>query len=363
MGSARFGYAFPAIRGIQAGREYYISMCPLRLIPKMFLFDEEEMVPELRAQRSLNKARIPEMTRYILDNAKNYVFSALTASIDADVEFESLDSGEDATRMGVLHVPMKARFIINDGQHRRAAIEKALHENPDLADESIAIVFFLDVGLKRCQQMFADLNRHAIRPSRSLGVLYDHRDDRADLVRLFVLQSKFFKGLVEMEKQSLALRSRKLLTLSALYQATRSLFEDMEFESREVAATLAQEYWEAVAAHLKEWGQVREGKISAGEVRRDFIHSYAVALQALGHAGNALLKNKRTGLKTRLKPLADLNWNRSNAKLWEGRAMTGGRLSKGGKNVILTTCVIKNALKIPLTAEERQTERAMNRGR
>ena len=42
-----FGYVFPAIRGVQAGREYYVSMCPLRLLPKLFLFDEEELVPEL----------------------------------------------------------------------------------------------------------------------------------------------------------------------------------------------------------------------------------------------------------------------------------------------------------------------------
>ena len=63
-----FEYNFPAIRGIQAGREYYISMCPLRLIPRIFLFDEDELNPELRAQRILNKSRIPEMARYILAN-------------------------------------------------------------------------------------------------------------------------------------------------------------------------------------------------------------------------------------------------------------------------------------------------------
>lgn len=63
-----FSYTFPAIRGIQAGREYYASMCPLRLLPRMFHFDDEELVPELRAQRSLNKARVPEISRYILEN-------------------------------------------------------------------------------------------------------------------------------------------------------------------------------------------------------------------------------------------------------------------------------------------------------
>ena len=82
-----FGYTFPAIRGIQAGREYYTTMCPLRLIPKIFVFDDEEIPVELRAQRTLNKGRLPEMSRYILDNPDNYCFSAITASIDADVNF------------------------------------------------------------------------------------------------------------------------------------------------------------------------------------------------------------------------------------------------------------------------------------
>jgi len=359
----RFGYAFPAIRGIQAGREYYISMCPLRLIPKVFLFNEEELVPELRAQRVLNKARIPEMARYVVDNPQDYVFSALTASIDAEVRFEPFGDGDANSRMGTLHVPMEARFIINDGQHRRAAIEKALLEHPDLADETIAIVFFLDVGLKRCQQMFADLNRYAIRPSRSLGVLYDHRDDHAELTRLIVLRSDFFKNIVEMERSTLSLRSRKLVTLSALYYATRDLFDGLELESREQAAALGQEFWEAVASHLAEWRLVRRGKMAAGEVRRDFLHTHGVVLQALGIVGNSLLNEKHTALKTRLRPLASIDWSRSNAKLWEGRAMTGGRVSKGGQNVTLTANAIKRHLKLALTPEERQIERAFKSGR
>jgi DNA sulfur modification protein DndB len=63
---------------------------------------------------------------------------------------------------------MNAKFVINDGQHRRGGIEAAPRENPDLGDETIAVVFIMDVGLKRCQQMFADLNRYAVRPSTSL---------------------------------------------------------------------------------------------------------------------------------------------------------------------------------------------------
>ena len=113
-----FGYAFPAIRGVQAKREFYVTMCPMRLIPKIFIFDEEEMPPEMRAQRILNKNRLPEMSRYLLDNGESYVFSALTASIDGQVLFEP--AGDDPKgKLGQLRLPMDARFVINDGQHRR----------------------------------------------------------------------------------------------------------------------------------------------------------------------------------------------------------------------------------------------------
>ena len=124
--------------------------------------------------------------------------------------FTPLGAEPNASRVGLLHVPMDARFIINDGQHRRAAIEVAIRERPELGDESIAVVFFIDRGLERCQQLFADLNRYAIRPTKSIGVLYDHRDDMAQLARLVVLKSRFFGDLVEMERSSLSARSRKV---------------------------------------------------------------------------------------------------------------------------------------------------------
>src|SRR5262245_34743133 len=76
---------FTAIRGIQAGREYYAAMCPLKVIPKVFLFDEVELTAELRAQRTLNRTRIPEIARYIVENPRDYIFSSITASVDGDI--------------------------------------------------------------------------------------------------------------------------------------------------------------------------------------------------------------------------------------------------------------------------------------
>jgi DNA sulfur modification protein DndB len=358
-----FEYLFPSIRGVQARREYYVSMCPLRLLPKVFLFDEDELVPELRAQRTLNRGRIPDIARYLLDHRDGYVFSAITASIDGEVRFQPIGSGAEGGRIGILHVPMSARFIINDGQHRRAAIELALRENPDLADESIAAVFFLDKGLERCQQMFADLNRYAVKPSKSLGVLYDHRDDRAKLVKLVVLRSPVFRDVVEMERSTLSARSRRLFTLSALYSATSALLAGGEGDRPlKDQAQIAANYWEEVAKHVREWQLVREGKLTAGDVRRDFIHSHGTVLQALGKVGGVLLREHSENWKARLKRLRTIDWSRSNTKVWEGRAMVAGRVSKAEQNVALTTNVIKDHLGLRLTPEEQRVEDAFQRG-
>jgi DNA sulfur modification protein DndB len=63
--------------------------------------------------------------------------------------------------------------------------------------------------------------------------------------------------------------------------------------------------------------------------------------------------------KERLRKLRDLDWRRSNAKLWEGRATVGGRVSKAFTNVLLTASTIKRALGVAPTAEEQKLESSL----
>jgi DNA sulfur modification protein DndB len=296
------------------------------------------------------------MADYILDNQSSYVFSAITASIDSEVVFEPHSDDPTGRHIGKLRVPMTAKFVINDGQHRRAAIERALKEAPELGDETIAVVFFLDLGLERCQQMFTDLNRYAIRPSASLGILYDHRDISSLVVKEIIRKARIFRGMVELEKSTLAPRSGKLFTLSALMRASKHLLADHAEEDIETQATLGAQFWDSVAVHIPEWTMVRDRKLSAGEVRRDYICGHAVVLAALGHAGRALMKAKPKLWQTDLPKLRQLNWSRSNHKMWEGRATIGGKVSKSRNNVMMTTSALKSALGLPLSPNEIRLE-------
>lgn len=326
-------FTFPAIRGVQAGREFYIVMAQLRQIPRIFMFDEQEVPPELRAQRVLNKARIPKIVSYVLNNKDNYVFSALTASIDGEPIFHPL--GENSP-IGNLEVPMDATLLINDGQHRRAAIEQAIAEAPELGYESIPVVFFVDVGLKQSQQMFADLNKHSVRPTQSLSILYDHRDVLSRKVLRLAETVDLFKGRIEKEKSSISNRSRKLFTLSALYNANKHIFSDVKTSSPqqiEKDFNFAKEYWNFLSEIIKPWVLVKEDKLSAYEFRKEFTVGHAVLLETLGMVGGQFKELRNW--KEKIRPLEKIDWSRSNPQ-WDGLAVEKGRMVKKPSNVIGT---------------------------
>ncbi len=331
-------------------------MCPLRQIPRLFLFAEEELPPEIRAQRSLSRARVPEIARYIVDNPTEYVFSSLTASVDAKMHFEPTGDSLMGT-MGLLSIPISARMVINDGQHRRAGIEEALKQAPSIGTESISVVFFQDLSLSQSQQMFADLNRHAVKPTLSLGILYDHRDVLAQLARRLISEVSTFLNLTEMEKTSISNRSPKLFTLNSIYQATDLLLRRANIDqSQEEAYGISNRFWSALGTAIPEWERVRLREITSSFLRSNFVHAHGVTLQALGRVGGDLIATRPDDWEQRLICLAKLDWSRDNKQLWEGRVLVGGRITKRRRNVVLIGNAIKNVLELCLDSEERQAE-------
>ena len=358
--SQGFGYVFPALKGVQAGQEYFAAMCPLKLLPRLFQFDGADLPPELRAQRTLNRTRIPEITDYILGNRDSYAFSAITVSVDGELRFEPAVEVEGNAAVGSLWISMTTRFVINDGQHRRAAIEAALEEDPSLGDETITVVFFLDKGLERSQQLFADLNKHSVKPTRSLGVLYEHRDPVARLARDLAHAVPPFKGLTETEKTTISNRSLALFTLSAIYQSTAALLGKRAGDAvSKLEASTARRYWSTLAEVIPEWHLATSRAVRTGELRRDYVHVHGVTLQALGMAGNRLLASGAKPDSKTLAPLGTVDWRRTNGEVWEGRAMTGGHMSKARQNVSLTANYIMQTLGLTLTPEEQHLEEAL----
>ncbi len=348
-------HRFAAIKGRQSGDDFYTVVCEMATIPRLFLFNEATIPTELRAQRHINKSRIPEIAKYIVDNPKNYIFSALTASIDGKINFRPLKINGKDSEVGELEISGDAKLMINDGQHRRAAIEKALGENPDLAKDTVAVVFFKDKGLKKSQQMFSDLNRHAIRPATSIAKLYDHRDPIAEIIRRVVYETEVFKGVVEMERSTIAERSSKLFPFSGIYSASKNLIDLEKNKKIDQQVNTLSLFWETIGENIDQWRGVRIGNLSAAEVRRDFIHSHVIILQALGLMGRDLLKQFPNNWKSKLKNLKKIDWLKNNS-VWHQRVIINGRVVKNNNSIILASNVIKKALGIKLDPKEKALE-------
>ncbi|PZD93010.1 DNA sulfur modification protein DndB [Paenibacillus sambharensis] len=351
-----FSYTFPALRGIQAGREFYTVMCPLRLIPKIFLFDEEEIPAEHRAQRLMNKARIPDITNYILENPKDYIFSSLTASVDGEMSFK--EASTELKDIGYLTISLDSRFLINDGQHRRAAIEEALKISPDLGDETISVVFFHDLGLTRSQQMFSDLNRHAVNTTSSIGILYDHRDQLSLITKGLISNIPLLERYTDREKVSLSKNSPKLFALNHIFNMTSRLLNkrkgDMVSEQERKYAT---EFWSLLCTSIPEWQDVLLKKISPRDLRVHSVVAHGIFLESLGIIGYYLYQHHPDEWQSFIKRLHIIDWNRENKTDWQGRAYSNtGRINKNGETIQLTANLIKSKIGLPLTEQEQNIE-------
>lgn len=344
-------YNFPAVKGVQAGREYYISMVPLKLLPKLFPAEDEIVLPEFRAQRRINEARIPEIKSYILDNRTSYVFSALSASIDGAFSFV----GEDD--IGILSVDMEAVFLINDGQHRKAAIEAAMKEDPSLENETISIVFFEDSGLERSQQMFTDLNKHAVKTSNSLSTLYDARDEIAVATKSVIDSIPFFRRYTDKERDILGKNSSSLFTLNMMYKANQKILHGDRCNKADTDFLL--EYWSLVAENIVEWQEVLNKTLTKKALREDYIVTLAITISAFGRLGRFFYDHNEFQMKEYLPNLKDIDWLRSNSA-WIGRAIReNGKVTNSDEAIALTCSQIKLFIGLPLSKEERQKEKQL----
>ncbi len=347
---------FPAMRGTMGGRQYFSCQMKLNAIPKMLTFrDWSEFTPEQREQRVLNKNRIPEIARYILNNEDGYLFSSITASYRNKVDFKpSLENPE----LGTLEMEFEdANFVINDGQHRCAAIAAALKENPSLGEESISVLLFPYESLDRVQQMFSDLNRFVSKTSRSLDILYDKRDPLSRIVLEMVEKVPVFKGVVDKDAVSLPARSNKLFTLTALYDATQELFgktsdEDDAFHQELLDKSV--DFWKEVAKAIPDWQKVKEERLRSIELRQESISAHSVVLRAIGAIGNELISKYPNTWRDKIATLGQVNWRKDNQD-WENVCIIANSVVSNRQARVATRAYLKEKLNLPLTDVEQRS--------
>ncbi|MDE0701431.1 MAG: DGQHR domain-containing protein [Acidimicrobiaceae bacterium] len=320
-------FRVPATRGRMGTTKYYTATLPFGAVVKLFTFDPDQMLeltPENRSQRALNTRRIPEIASYVLDH-EDYIFSAITVSVDSDeVAFEPVEPEAD---IGELVLPLEAKYVINDGQHRVAGISEALRRDSALAEDTISVVVLPDGGLERSQQIFSDLNRTVHKTSKSLDILFDHRLPINRITMACVEEVPLFKDRIDKERVSLSVRSARFATLSGLQQANVQLLgnlpENLPESEVEEMRSLAVDFWVRLTDLVVPWRDILEGDTKPQHARQVYVSSYALSLWALGFAGAAARAaydgSTRSWFEV-LDGLSGIDWRKTNRD-WQGICM------------------------------------------
>ncbi len=340
-------YRFAAIRGMQAGRAFYVAMIPFVMVERLFRYEQSGLSPEHRAQRELNKTRVPPLARYITENANNYVLSPLAASISGAFSFEPA-AGERS--VGTLAIDMSATLLLNDGQHRRAGIVESLRQRPHLGRDTIAVTLFPDEGLERSQQMFVDLNQHGVKPARSLRLFYDHRSAGAKLSRSVIQSTPLLLSLVDFTRSSIAAGSAKLFAFSNMHTATMTLVNSAGIQATPEDPALIVEFWQHIINNMPDWLAAARGEVCPSKLRREMVHAHGVALEAIAIAGARAINEAPSTWRDLLCGLQQIDWSRTNTSLWEGRALVGGRVNRSRTSILLTADLLSRRL-LPSAAD------------
>jgi len=339
---------FPAIRASIGETEFYCSVLTFGEAARLIQFVEDvddwsaDTDPEAKIQRRLNVARVErEMVPYLL-NVPDHFYSALTVEIrpaitegfDGRLPFEAM--GPTVTggmAWGQITLDGTETLYALDGQHRLKSIQLALRQRPGLAREQVPVIFVPHRSPRRSQLLFSDLNRFAKSPSKSISLLFSHRDPVVSLAKTLMERVDFLTGRVEVETTSLSKHTPNVMTLSSLYEMTRSFTEGREvvdpLPQAEIDRHLA--IWGGLTKHIEPWRQVVAREEHPAFLRKEFIAMHGVCHQAIAGAVAPLLADGAE-IDATLEPLRAVDWRISNPE-WQGIAVQGRHINNTSTTV------------------------------
>ncbi len=352
----------PAIQARIGNLEYFVSILTMGEAARLIQFVEDvdswtnETPSELKLQRKLNAQRVErEMVPYLV-SSDDHFYSALTVEIRPAPSADGLDSINftpketfpGGLQFGTLLLDGTETLYALDGQHRLKSIELAIRQRPELAREHISVIFVPFQNITRSQSLFSDLNRYAKGPSKSISLLFTHRELLVRITKALAHTVPLLRDRVNMESTSLSSNSRHFITLSTLYEMTKAIIgpeEGLREECEaEYIADLAR-VWELLLEHIPEWQLVATDQEHPAYLRQRYLNMHGVAQQSIALATAGVRADCPDNWQQSLESLRGIDWRLTNSE-WQGVALHGGRVHNTATSIRL----LSECLKVKLAA-------------
>ncbi len=360
----------PALRALMGDLEYYVSTVTFGEAARMVEYVEHvdgwtsETPPELKLQRRLNQQRVErELVPYLIAN-QDHFYSALTVEIrpapyadgQGSITYDVKDSFPGGLQFGTLTLDGTESLYALDGQHRLRSIELAIRQRPELARQHIALILVPFHSISRSQTLFSDLNRYAKGPSKSMSLLFTHREALARVAKALAWQVPLLRDRVNMESTSLSANSRQFITLSTLYEMARVLLGSATGRAESDEAGVVQEQaeiWNVLTDCLDEWQQVSTGEEHPAYLRQRYLHMHGVGQQAIAIAVSRIRDDFGGNWARTASRLGRIDWTLVNPE-WQGIALHGGRVNNTSTSVRLLADAIVAKTAKPQSPQSRR---------
>lgn len=365
-------YVLPAIRGHMGSTTYYtVTMSARELVavarPARELDEWTRWTISERIQRDVTVNRVrDELIPYLLESRDRFFGSLIVVAYKTDLfEYEPLNEiggtqlgahSDALSRMGLLTVK-GGMMVALDGQHRLVGLREIINGQCEasakkiaaVADDHICVIFIQFESLEKTRRIFNKVNRHA-RPTTPHDNILTSEDDGYAIVTRWLLDEEpplglatpapplaLFDGhgepLVEWNKSNLPQFTRKLTTLSAVYQTVEAIcdahgltnFDEKHRVNRPPNDELRRAYswsahwWNLVLEGLKPFNQAIAEPCLIPDMRQYrekwsllFRPVAQVALfRGIGHC-----TTHRLSLDEAIDRMNRINW-RASARLWQ----------------------------------------------
>ncbi len=376
--SARKIMRVPALKGHLGGVDFYLITLTLGEVPRYIIGTDPNLSPDLRENRKARPERFAEIADYIIKNPDNYRFSALTCTYGKNgtsepVKWEPADpnasEGSPGWMLGMLTLNQQDPLIIVDGQHRLGAIREATERDPDLRNDSIAIVLFPYSNIDTAQQLFSDLNRTAKKTSKSLDVFFNRRDIVNRVVQAMVTKVSVFKERVDVENISVAKSPIKVFALAGIYQASEPMIKaatigglvqdelSQENQNENEYVKFLVDAWEFIANQFPEWGKVARDEMNILQERPRYLHWNSGIVSSIGEFVGVAMKERgpdwKDVVKTALTHPDNANWRRE-VPQWQGLVLVGTQVLPRSAVRIQLIAYLKLKGKLLLTDRDKE---------
>lgn len=341
----------PAFRAQMGDLVYYSAVVTLGEANRLVDYVEDaddwtsETPPELKLQRKLNVPRVErELVPYLVGSSDHF-YSALTVEVrpapmlDGDgvepLQFEVRERFPGGLEFGSLTLDGTESLYALDGQHRLKSIELAIRQRPQLAREHIALMLIPFQSVPRSQTLFSDLNRFAKPTSKSISLLFTHREGLARVAKGLAAAVPILRDRVNMETTSLSSNSRHFITLSTLYETTKSLAGCSDAEAAdhedEIVERLAG-IWTELSDAIPAWRDVRNSVEHPAYLRQRSLCMHGVGQQAVAIAAATAIRQQPDDWRPLVRRLGDVDWALTNPA-WQGAGMHGTRVNNTSTSV------------------------------